>query len=151
MGAEGAASRFFASSATPRAKLESGFEHMDAVNFPGGLNPTADPTAEFADDIYYIDRKSRETRDVIEFELAASFDLEGVNLPRRQIVQNVCPWRYRSSECGYTGTSYFDANDRSVVSSTQDICGKRLSSCQARFGQNAELPFGGFPAAGLFR
>ncbi len=126
-------------------------KYLDAVNFPGGVNPTADPTAEFADDIYYIDRKSRETRDVIEFELAASFDLEGVNLPRRQIVQNVCPWRYRSSECGYTGASYFDANDQSVASSTQDICGKRLSSCQARFGQNAELPFGGFPAAGLFR
>lgn len=126
-------------------------KYLDAVNFPGGANPTADPTAEFADDIYYIDRKSRETRDVIEFELAASFDLEGVNLPRRQIVQNVCPWRYRSSECGYTGTSYFDANDQSVSNSTQDICGKRLSSCQARFGQNAELPFGGFPAAGLFR
>ena len=126
-------------------------KYLDAVNFPGGVNPTADPTAEFADDIYYIDRKSRETCDVIEFELAASFDLEGVNLPRRQIVQNVCPWRYRSSECGYTGASYFDANDRSVASSTQDICGKRLSSCQARFGQNAELPFGGFPAAGLFR
>lgn len=126
-------------------------KYLDAVNFPGGVNPTADPTAEFADDIYYVDRKSRETRDVIEFELAASFDLEGVNLPRRQIVQNVCPWRYRSSECGYTGTSYFDANDQSVPSSKQDICGKRLSSCQARFGQNAELPFGGFPAAGLFR
>ncbi len=126
-------------------------KYLDAVNFPGGVNPTADLTAEFADDIYYIDRKSRETRDVIEFELAASFDLEGVNLPRRQIVQNVCPWRYRSSECGYTGTSYFDANDQFVASSTQDICGKRLSSCQARFGQNAELPFGGFPAAGLFR
>jgi lambda family phage minor tail protein L len=107
--------------------------------------------AEFADDIYYVDRKSRETRDVVEFELAASFDLEGVTLPRRQIVQNVCPWRYRGSECGYTGSNYFNANDQSVVSSIQDICGKRLASCQVRFGQNAELPFGGFPAAGLIR
>ncbi len=126
-------------------------KYLDAVNFSGGVNPTADPSAEFADDIYYIDRKSRETRDVIEFELAASFDLEGVNLPRRQIVQNVCPWRYRSSECGYTGTHYFDANDQRVNASSQDICGKRLSSCQVRFGQTSELPFGGFPAAGLFR
>jgi lambda family phage minor tail protein L len=126
-------------------------KYLDAQNFPGALNATADPSAEFADDMYYVDRKSRETRDVVEFELAASFDLEGVSLPRRQIVQNVCPWRYRASECSYTGTSYFDANDQSVSSSAQDICGKRLSSCQARFGQNAELPFGGFPAAGLFR
>jgi lambda family phage minor tail protein L len=126
-------------------------KYLDAVNFSGGSNPTADPLAEFADDIYYVDRKSRETRDVVEFELAASFDLEGVTLPCRQIVQNVCPWRYRGSECGYTGSNYFNANDQSVVSSIQDICGKRLASCQVRFGQNAELPFGGFPAAGLIR
>jgi lambda family phage minor tail protein L len=126
-------------------------KYLDAANFSGGVNPTADPLAEFADDIYYVDRKSRETRDVVEFELAASFDLEGVTLPRRQIVQNVCPWRYRGSECGYTGASYFNANDQTVSSSSQDVCGKRLASCQARFGQNAELPFGGFPAAGLIR
>ena len=126
-------------------------KYLDAVNFSGGSNLTSDPLAEFADDIYYVDRKSRETRDVVEFELAASFDLEGVTLPRRQIVQNVCPWRYRGSECGYTGSNYFNANDQSVVSSIQDICGKRLASCQVRFGQNAELPFGGFPAAGLIR
>ena len=88
---------------------------------------------------------------MVEFELAASFDLEGVTLPRRQIVQNVCPWRYRGSECGYTGTAYLDANDQAVASSSLDVCGKRLSSCKARFGQNAELPFGGFPAAGLIR
>ena len=126
-------------------------KYLDAVNFEGGVNPTADPSAEFADDVYYVDRKSRETRDVVEFELAASFDLEGVTLPRRQIVQNVCPWRYRGSECGYTGTAYLDANDQAVGSSSLDICGKRLSSCKARFGQSAELPFGGFPAAGLIR
>ncbi len=126
-------------------------KYLDAVNFSGGSNPTADPLAEFADDIYYVDRKSRETRDVVEFELAASFDLEGVILPRRQIVQNVCPWRYRGAECGYTGSNYFNANDQSIVSSIQDICGKQLTSCQMRFGQNAELPFGGFPAAGLIR
>jgi lambda family phage minor tail protein L len=126
-------------------------KYLDAVNFVSGANPTADATAEFADDVYFIDRKSRETRDVVEFELAASFDLEGVSLPRRQIVQNVCPWQYRGAECGYTGTAYFNANDETVSSRAQDACGKRLVSCQKRFGANAELPFGGFPAAGLIR
>ena len=126
-------------------------KYLDAVNFVSGANPTADPSAEFADDVYFIDRKSRETRDVVEFELAAAFDLEGVSLPRRQIVQNVCPWLYRGSECGYTGTAYFNANDETVSSRAQDACGKRLVSCQKRFGANAELPFGGFPAAGLIR
>jgi len=124
-------------------------KYLDAVNFPGSVNPTADPTAEFARDIYFIDRKSAETRDYVEFELAAALDLAGVMLPRRQIVQNYCPWKYRSSECGYTGTAYFDTNDTAVGSLALDVCGKRLSSCRARFGQYAELPYGGFPVAGL--
>lgn len=125
-------------------------KYLDAMNFASG-NPTADATAEFSDDVFFVDRKSKETRDVVEFELAASFDLEGVSLPRRQIVQNVCPWSYRGAECGYTGAAYFNANDETVTSSATDVCGKRLSSCQKRFGTNAELPFGGFPAAGLIR
>ena len=46
--------------------------YLDAVNFPGGVNPlgTPDPTASFPAEIFYIDRKSAETRDVVEFELA---------------------------------------------------------------------------------
>lgn len=126
-------------------------KYLDAVNFTGGVNPTADPTAEFPVDIFYIDRKASETREVVEFELASSFDVAGVQLPRRQIVQNVCTWRYRGAECGYTGTNYFDANDAPVGTLALDVCGKRLSSCKARFGANDPLPFGSFPAAGLTR
>lgn len=126
-------------------------KYLDAVNFPGGTNPTADDTAEFADDVFFIDRKVTETRDLVEFELAAAFDVAGVQLPRRQIIQNVCVWRYRGGECGYTGTNYFDANDASVGSAGLDVCGKRLTSCKARFGATNPLPFGSFPAAGLTR
>lgn len=125
--------------------------YLDAVNFPGSTNPTADATAEFPDDVFFIDRKVTENRDVVEFELAAAFDVAGVQLPRRQIIQNVCTWRYRGGECGYTGTNYFDANDQAVGSAGLDVCGKRLSSCEARFGANNPLPFGSFPAAGLAR
>lgn len=126
-------------------------KYLDAANFPGGTNPSADATAEFPDDVFFIDRKVTETRDIVEFELAAAFDVAGVQLPRRQIIQNVCVWRYRGGECGYTGTSYFDANDDPVGSAGLDVCGKRLSSCKARFGANNPLPFGSFPAAGLTR
>ncbi|OXE37449.1 MAG: phage minor tail protein L [Phenylobacterium zucineum] len=125
-------------------------KYLDAANFIAG-NPDADPTAEFPRDVYYIDRKSSETNEAVEFELAASLDLAGVALPRRQIVQNYCPWRYRGSECGYTGTNYYDTNDSPVGTLAQDVCGKRLSSCRVRFGQYAELPYGGFPAAGLLK
>lgn len=124
---------------------------LDAVNFPGSVNPTADPTAEFARDIFFVDRKSSETRDMVEFELAAAIDLAGVALPRRQIIQNYCPWTYRGAECGYTGTAYFNINDDPVATLALDVCGKRLSSCRARFGQYSELPYGGFPAAGLMK
>lgn len=124
-------------------------KYLDAVNFPGAVNPTADPLAEFPDDIFFIDRKVQETRDVIEFELASSLDLAGVQLPRRQIIQNLCAWRYRGGECGYTDTRYFTRDDVPTTDPNKDQCGKRLSSCQARFGERSELPFGGYPSAGL--
>jgi hypothetical protein len=124
-------------------------KYLDAVNFPDSINPTADPTAEFPDDVYYIDHKTGENKQVVEFDLSASFDVQGIKLPRRQIIQNLCPWKYRSAECSYAGTNYFDKNDVAVGTLAQDVCGKRLSSCEARFGTSAELPFGGFVGAGL--
>ena len=109
----------------------------------------ADAHAKFPDEIWFVDRKSSETRDAVSFELASKFDLAGVKLPKRQLIANICQWEYRSSECSYTGTDYFDANDNSVVSESNDRCGKRLSSCKKRFGETAELPFGSFPGVGL--
>jgi len=126
-------------------------KYLDAVNFDAGVNPNADPTAEFPDDIYYIERKTGESKTVVEFELSASFDVQGVRLPRRQIIQNICPWKYRGAECGYTGTNYFNTSDVAVGTLAQDVCGKRVSSCEIRFGTSAELPYGGFPAASLLK
>lgn len=211
--------------------------YIDAVNFPGNVNPygTPDPTAEFPREIFYVDRKSAETRDVVEFELAAAFDLAGVRAPKRQCISNICQWIYRSAECGYdpagpaarplrehyaafgyaegrninstgqfnatyylatyadvaavytlatanqhfrnygvwegrSGNAggqfnasyylstypdlnvivYFNESDQGVSSSSLDVCGKRLSSCRARFGATAELSFGSFPGIGTY-
>ena len=118
-------------------------KYLDAANFASG-NPTADPNQKFSDDIWYVEQKVSENKHLIEWELASPFDLMGVLLPYRQIIQNSCPWKYRSSECGYTGTVYFDGNDNSVASAAQDSCGKRLTSCKKRF-TTGTLPFGGFP------
>lgn len=109
----------------------------------------ADPHAKFPDEIWYIDRKDTESRDVVSFELASKFDLPGVKLPKRQLVANICQWKYRSTECGYTGTNYYDIDDKSVSTFADDKCGKRLSSCKVRFGATAELPFGSYPSSGL--
>ena len=209
--------------------------YIDGANFPGGTNPYGSPdsTAEFPREIYYIDRKTVETRDLVEFELVSAFDLAGVRAPKRQCISNICQWTYLSPECGYSPTgaqarplrehyaasgytegrninstgqfnatyylaTYADVaatytlgtanqhfrnygiwegrsgnsggqfnasyylttypdlnsivyfNDRDVGVNTQalDVCGKRLSSCKARFGIRGQLSFGSFPGIG---
>ena len=120
------------------------------------FNDTADPDAKIVE-TWYIDRIASENQQFVEFELAPKLDLTNVALPRRT-VEEFCPWKYRETECGYSGDSCFTVDDIPISESdkvvvngvvTNDICGKRVSSCQARFGQNAELPFGGFYGARL--
>ena len=111
----------------------------------------ADPYATFPVEEWFIDRKATESRDVVSFELASKFDLSNKELPNRQVVANICQWQYRGSECGYTGSNFFDIDDDPVNTLAQDACGKRLSSCKKRFGENGQLPFGSFPGAGLIR
>ena len=50
------------------------------------VNPlgTPDPTAEFPQEIYKIDRKATETREIVQFELASVLDLAGIRAPMRQ-------------------------------------------------------------------
>lgn len=111
--------------------------YIDAVNFPGGVSPySPDPTAEFPREIYTIDRKTVENRAVVEFELAAAFDLAGVSAPKRKCIANICQWVYKSTECGYTGAL--------------PTCLKTLTDCKAHFGSTAELPFGSFPGIGAY-
>ena len=66
---------------------------LDAVNFPGDINPygTPDNTAEFPQEIYKIDRKSAENRDIVSFELASVFDLAGIRAPNRQCTRAEFP------------------------------------------------------------
>jgi lambda family phage minor tail protein L len=123
-------------------------KYLDAVNFAAG-NPSADPAVEFPAETYIIDRKTSENKVYIEFELAAAWDVQGVKLPRRQCIANICPWAYRSAECGYAGGAVADANDVATGTLALDACGKRIASCMLRFGSNNELPFGGFPGAGM--
>ena len=112
--------------------------YIDGANFPGGTNPygTPDSSAEFPREVYYVDRKVAETRDVVEFELASAFDLAGVRAPKRQCIANICQWVYKSTECSYTG---------GLTS-----CSKTLDACKAHFGATAELPFGSFAGIGSY-
>lgn len=121
---------------------------LDAVNFPDG-NPEADPNQFLPDDIWYVDRKSHEDRDFLEFELVTAMDLRGIKLPRRQIL-TTCTRVYRGVECGYTGGPVADEHNVPTSDITKDQCSKLRTGCKLRFG-NGPLPFGGFPGAGMMR
>lgn len=67
--------------------------YLDSINFIGDVNPfgTPDPSAEFPQEIYKIDRKSAENRELVTFELAAVFDLAGIRVPKRQCTRTDFP------------------------------------------------------------
>lgn len=123
-------------------------QYLDGRNFANG-NTTADPAQEFPTDIWFIEQKTGETNEVVEFELASALDLQGQKLPRRQIIANLCSFTYKGPYCNYTGSGMFDANDQPVSTPALDTCSKRLAGCKARFGATQVLNFGGFPAAAL--
>jgi lambda family phage minor tail protein L len=132
--------------------------YLDDVNFING-NPernseagnadNAESLIEFPKEIYIFERKIEETSEYIKFELASVLDLEGQKLPKRNYNANYCAHKYRGDLCGYQGTKYFDMSDAETEDPKNDKCGRRLSSCELRFGKGNELPFGGFPGVGL--
>jgi lambda family phage minor tail protein L len=136
---------------------------LDAVNFPGGVNPTADPAEHLPDEIYFIDRVSEDDGTFVTFEMGASYDVLYALAPGRQIIDNICGAEYRSGDvCDWqpdpvTGP-FFDENDAPCTADL-DRCSHKRSGCRARFGTATladgtyakAIPFGGFPAAGLAR
>lgn len=137
-------------------------QYLDAVNFPGGVNPTADPGQHLPDDVYFVDRKVTENNVMVEWELASSLDLEQVVLPARSIIASYCTWQYRVYRngafdysdvegCSYTGSNYFTIQGVSTNDPSLDVCSKTLKACKLRFGTSAVLPFGGFPGVKVYR
>ena len=128
-------------------------QYLDARNFPGG-NPTADATQEKLQ-VWYIDAKTSETSEVVEFALSSPMDLQGLMIPTRQL-HSLCTWcirnKYRTGDgCDYAGTRYFDKNNNPVDDPSRDECNGTLTACKLRFGEGNELPFGGFPGTSLIR
>lgn len=137
-------------------RIRTMIKFIDAVNFNTGTNPTADPTAAFPPEIYYVDRKAIQTAIYSEYELVSALDISSVQLPRRTILQNLCSWKYKDpTTCNFTHPTssplYYKADGTLTGVQSQDVCGKRLSDCKLRFNQTTNiLNFGGYPGAGLF-
>lgn len=121
---------------------------LDAVNFANG-NPEADPTVEFPRQTFEVGQKLGENPVQVQFSLNSVIDIEGVQLPRRQIVKNVCTWQYRGDGCFYSGPPVANENDIRVTTLAEDKCSKSLNGCRLRFGQYGILNYGSFPALSL--
>jgi len=121
-----------------------------------------DPNAKLPIDVFKIERKAVHNKVYVEWELSAAMDHEGKMIPARQIIRDYCTHIYRvwnpetetfdytKATCPFAGLSYFDEQDR-PTNASGDRCGKRLSSCRARFGNNNQLPTRAFPGVAKVR
>tara|TARA_R100000353_G_scaffold147261_1_gene105854 strand:- start:131 stop:952 length:822 start_codon:yes stop_codon:yes gene_type:complete len=62
---------------------------LDKENFSSDVNPfgTPDPSAEFPREIYFIERKVAENKNIVSFEMVGSFDLFGVAAPKKLVTR----------------------------------------------------------------
>ena len=58
--------------------------HVTFAEFLDG-QPGADPTQEFVPDIFFVNQKVSETNLAVEFELVSAVDVQGIQLPLRQL------------------------------------------------------------------
>jgi lambda family phage minor tail protein L len=134
-----------------------------------------DPEAMFLPQIYLIERKIKETRMMVEFELSASMDQAGRMLPKRQILRDACTHIYRrwdgsafdtsAATCPWVGNGiadpdtegpYFLRDDVETLEPSLDNCGKRLRSCEVRHAPEdgpirLDLPTRAFPGVARIR
>lgn len=101
-------------------RIKTFVKYLDAVNFPNGINPHAepDPEASFSEDVFFVNQKTKEDDNIVEFELVSLLELQNANIPARTVYSNNCNWRYRSDiGCGYKGKPICDAKNKRFVPS----------------------------------
>ena len=68
-------------------------QFLDAANFPSNINPFGTPSSstELPQEIYFIDKKDVENREVVQFECVSALDLENIRAPKRQVTRKDFP------------------------------------------------------------
>ncbi len=66
-------------------------QDLDEINFPSNVNPyknvTVDPSAELPREVYFVERKTVENFNFVQFELVSSFDLFGITAPKKLVTK----------------------------------------------------------------
>lgn len=134
----------------------SGAKFTRIRTFSQWLGAVANPQS-LRNDVFIVDRIANQNKYTIEIELTSVIDQTNSQLPKRTLNSDYCPWVYRKrvngqfvyhptdKACPYSGTTYYDENNVLTVNPDLDKCSKNLQGCRVRFGNDAVLPFGGFP------
>lgn len=122
--------------------------------------PGADTNAHYPSESFRVNRKVKQNKEIIQFELISPLDLEYIRIPKRQCL-TVCQHNYRlwdtgggdfdyaSATCPYTdSTAFFNIEGEVEGSGADDKCGKKLVDCKLRFGTVNQLPMRAFPGIG---
>lgn len=87
------------------SRIKTFLKYLDGSNFSGNINPYNPNIGlyeiELPRDIYYIDRKTVENKNIIEYQLNTILDVENLTLPARTIYAKKCPFQYRGEGCVY--------------------------------------------------
>jgi lambda family phage minor tail protein L len=116
------------------------------------------PSATFPIDHFVIEKKTKQVRKQLSFELSTPIDQQGRKIPARQVIRDTClnrfrywangRWNYDGVTCPYAGAAMFEPNGDPTSDPTKAKCGKRLSDCEKHFGVGAVLPIFAFPGVG---
>lgn len=120
---------------------------------------TPDPNAYISRDVFVVAQKMSHDAGQITFKLASRMDQEGAQIPRRQILRDVCQHSYRfwdaniggfnysKATCPYTATGFWTPLDQ-ATDPLHDQCSRSMQGCTLRFGRWAALPARFFPGVG---
>lgn len=113
------------------------------------------PGVSFPVDHYTINRKAKQVRKLLQFELVTKMEQAGRKVPAKQVIRDTClhqyrywsngKWNYEGVTCPYAGAAEFDASGNPVTDMSKGRCGKMIPDCDARFGENNPLPMFAFP------
>lgn len=119
---------------------------------------SANPSAHFPIDNFEVERKSKQLRKELTFELSNPLDQQGKKLPARQVLRDTCShrfrywangqWNYDGVTCPYAGAAMYDQAGQPTTDPLKARCGKRLRDCGVHFGETADLPMFAFPGVG---
>ena len=96
-------------------RIKTFVKYLDNVNFPKNVNPYTDPDPNVScqEEIYFVNEKTQENDQIVEFELVSLLELQTATIPNRKVYSNNCPWQYRSTiGCKYNGKPISDSKNK---------------------------------------